>query len=114
MRMRTLSAPFEIPLVRFYSKHLLFACLLTFGAISVSVNAQQRLSKRYPAGKNVRIELKNIFGTITVESWNRDEIRLTAMLESPKANLLPQPTAAAIIAHARHDTRPSGQAGPPS
>ncbi len=88
--MRTLSAPFEIPRVRFYSKHLLFACLLTFGALSVSVNAQQRLSKRYPAGKNVRIELKNIFGTITVESWNRDEIKLTAELESPKANLTPR------------------------
>ncbi len=105
MRMRTLSAPFEIPLVRFYSKHLLFACLLTFGAISVSVNAQQRLSKRYPAGKNVRIELKNIFGTITVESWNRDEIRLTAMLESPKANLLPRQTEDALIVDVRADNR---------
>jgi hypothetical protein len=103
--MRTLSAPFEIPRVRFYSNLLLFACFLTFGALSVSVNAQQRLSKRYPAGKNVRIELKNIFGTITVESWNRDEIKLTATLESPKANLSPRQTEDALIVDVRADNR---------
>jgi hypothetical protein len=105
MSMRTLSAPFEIPRVRFYSNLLLFACFLTFGALSVSVNAQQRLSKRYPAGKNVRIELKNIFGTITVESWNRDEIKLTATLESPKANLSPRQTEDALIVDVRADNR---------
>ena len=86
-----LSARFEIPCVRFYSKLVLFASLLVFGALSVgAVNAQQRLSKRYPAGKNVRITLKNISGTITVESWNRDEIKLTATFDSPKANISPR------------------------
>jgi hypothetical protein len=105
MSMRTLSAPFEIPRVRFYSNFLLFACFLTFGAFSGSVDAQQRLSKRYPAGKNVRIELKNIFGTITVESWNRDEIKLTATLESPKANLSPRQTEDALIVDVRADNR---------
>jgi len=109
--MRTLSAPFEIPRVRFYSKHLLFACLLTFGALSVSVNAQQRLSKRYPAGKNVRIELKNIFGTITVESWNRDEIKLTADLESPKANLTPRQSKDELIVDVLGDNRGRGDIG---
>ena len=109
--MRTLSAPFEIPRLRFYSKHLLFACLLTFGALSVSVNAQQRLSKRYPAGKNVRIELKNIFGTITVESWNRDEIKLTADLESPKANLTPRQSKDELIVDVLGDNRGRGDIG---
>jgi len=86
-----LSARFEMPRACFYSRRVLFVSLLAFGALSLSsVNAQQRLSKRYPAGKNVRIELKNISGTITVESWNRDEIKLTATLESPKANLSPR------------------------
>jgi len=54
-----------------------------------------------PAGKNVRIELKNISGTITVESWNRDEIKLTATLESPKANLSPRQTGDALIVDVR-------------
>jgi DUF4097 and DUF4098 domain-containing protein YvlB len=93
-----LSARFEIPRVRFVAKPALIASLLLLGALGVSsVNAQQRLSKRYPAGKNVRIELKNISGTITVESWNRDEIKLTATLESPKANVSPRQTGDAFI-----------------
>ena len=54
------------------------------------VNAQQKISKRYPGGKNVRIELRNISGTVVVESWNKDEIRLTAIIESKKAHVVPK------------------------
>jgi DUF4097 and DUF4098 domain-containing protein YvlB len=108
-----LSARFEIPRACFYSKRVLFVSLLAFGALSLSsVNAQQqRLSKRYPAGKNVRIELKNISGTITVESWNRDEIKLTATLESPKANLSPRQTSDALIVDVRADNRGRSDVG---
>jgi hypothetical protein len=97
IRMRMLPGRFEIPRVRYSAKLVLLAALLICGAVSVStINAQQRLSKRYPAGKTVRVELKNISGTITVESWNRDEIRLTAVFES-KANLTPRQTSDALI-----------------
>ena len=89
--MRMLPRRFEIPRFRFYPKLVLFLALLVCGALGASaVNAQQRLSKRYPAGKNVHITLKNISGTITVESWNRDEIKLTATFDSPKANIAPR------------------------
>jgi hypothetical protein len=89
--MRILSARFEIPCLLFSARPALCVTLFLLGALSLSsVTAQQRLSKRYPAGKNVRIELKNISGTITVESWARDEIKLTAVLESPKVNLAPR------------------------
>jgi hypothetical protein len=57
---------------------------------TVVASAQQHLSKRYPAGKNVRIELRNISGTIVVESWNKDEIRLSATIESPNAHVVPK------------------------
>lgn len=101
-----LSARFEIPHVRFPAKVALCASLLLLGALSMgSVNAQKSLSKRYPAGKNVRIELKNISGTITVESWNRDEIKLTATLESPKTNVLPRQTSDAFIVDVMADNR---------
>src|SRR6266404_6690253 len=70
------------------STSVLIASVFFSGAVPVS--AQQRLSKRYPVGKNIRIELKNISGTITVESWNRDEIRLTATMESPTAHIVPK------------------------
>jgi DUF4097 and DUF4098 domain-containing protein YvlB len=106
MKMRILPARFEIPRIRLYTKLVLFATLLSFGALSVSrVNGQQKLSKRYPVAKNVRVELKNISGTITVESWNRDEVMLTAMLDSPKANLSPRQTGDALIVDVMADNR---------
>lgn len=102
----------EIPRVRSRSRFALFASLLVCGALaSGSAVAQQRLSKRYPAGKNVRIELKNISGTITVESWNRDEIKLTATLESPRANLSPRQTGDSLIVDVRADNRGHSDVG---
>lgn len=112
MSMRVWPALFEIPRVRFSTKPLLFAALIFIGALGVSTaNAQQRLSKRYPAGKNVRIELKNISGTITVESWNRDEIKLTATFESPKANISPRQTADSLIVDVMADNRGRSDVG---
>ena len=65
--------------------------ILVIAAVCVgSVSAQQRMSKRYPASKNVRIELRNVFGTIWVESWDRDEIKLTAEFESSKTTISPR------------------------
>ncbi len=112
MKMRMFSARFEIPRVRSYAKLVLFASLFFAGALSLSnVNAQARLSKRYPVAKNVRIELKNISGTITVESWNRDEIKLTAILESPKANVSPRQSSDALIVDVRADNRGRSDVG---
>ncbi len=87
MSIRLLSTP-----LRFSGAHIIlalvvFAVLYSFS--SPAAQAQNRVSKRFPAGKNVRVELKNISGTITVESWNRDEIKITALLEAPTANVSP-------------------------
>jgi len=71
----------------------------------LSVDAQQKLSKRYTTGKNVRIALKNIFGTITVESWDRDEIKLTATMESPAAHLYPKQMDESLIIDVIGDNR---------
>lgn len=72
----------------------LFAGGLVFSLLFLpavaTVNAQQKINKRYPGGKNVRVELRNISGTIIVESWNKDEIRLTATIESKHAQILPK------------------------
>ena len=106
MKMRMLPARLEIPSTNPYAKLLLVATLLLFGALSVSsVHGQQKLSKRYPVAKNVRVELKNITGTITVESWNRDEVKLTALLDSPRANLSPRQTGDALIVDVMADNR---------
>lgn len=88
------------------------AAVVVFGSLCVSgAAAQQRVSKRYPARKNVRIELKNISGTIEVESWNRDEIRLSAILESPKANLVPRQTGDGLYVDVMGDNRGRGDVG---
>ena len=92
---------------RFFS--VLITSILFSGA--VMVRAQQHLSKRYPAGKNVRIELKNISGTITVESWNRDEIRLTATMESPTAHILPKQIDESLVVDVMADNRGRGDVG---
>lgn len=102
--------------IRFFHRHAkslalgsaLFLLVLTLAG---SNQAQQRMSKRYPAAKNVRIQLKNIFGTITVESWNRDEIKLTAELESPKATLAPRQGNNELIVDVIGDNRGKGDIG---
>lgn len=93
-------------MTRNVSKAILLLALVSVAALMVgSVEGQHRVSKRYPASKNVRVELKNLWGTITVESWNRDEIKLSADLESPKANLLPRQTADGFVVDVIGDNR---------
>jgi hypothetical protein len=75
------------------------------------IQGQQRLSKRYPASKNVRVELKNISGTIVVESWNKDEIRLVATMESPNAQVVPKQTAQSLVVDVMSDNRGRGDVG---
>jgi len=78
---------------------------------TVASQAQQHLSKRYPAGKNVRIELRNISGTITVESWNKDEIRLSATIESPNAHVVPKQIEESLVIDVMSDNRGRGDVG---
>ncbi|MBC7901409.1 MAG: DUF4097 family beta strand repeat protein [Saprospiraceae bacterium] len=52
--------------------------------------AQKKFSKTYPASQNVRLQLLNRSGTVTVEGWNRQEVNISAYLEAPAANIAPQ------------------------
>lgn len=99
-----------IPRISLSSKALLLAGVLSLVAVG-SVQAQQHLSKRYPAAKDVRIELKNISGAITVESWNRDEIKLTAEYESSKANISPRQSREELVVDILNDNRGRGDIG---
>jgi DUF4097 and DUF4098 domain-containing protein YvlB len=74
-------------------------------AIAGSAFAQQRVSRQYPAGKNVRIELKNLSGTITVETWQRDEIRITATMEAPAVHFNPRQTDTGLVIDIVGDNR---------
>ncbi|MBA2379098.1 MAG: hypothetical protein H0V76_05940 [Blastocatellia bacterium] len=62
-----------------------------FFALTVpDAHAQRRYSKTFPAGNNVRIQLTNRSGTVTVEGWNRNEVHVSAYLETPAANIDPK------------------------
>jgi DUF4097 and DUF4098 domain-containing protein YvlB len=78
---------------------------------SIAVNAQQQLSKRYPGGKNVRVELRNISGTIVVESWNKNEIRLSATIESKNAHVVPKQINDCLMVDVMSDNRGRGDIG---
>lgn len=92
---------------------LTVATLLTVISLStaVAVNAQQQMSKRYPGGKNVRIELRNISGLIVVESWNKNEIRLTATIESKNAHVVPRQVNDCLMVDVMGDNRGRGDVG---
>src|SRR5215475_3501864 len=85
--------------------------LLALTALSATGQAQQQMSKRYATGKNVRIELRNISGTIVVESWNKDEIRLSATMESPNAHVIPRQIDESLVVDVMSDNRGRGDVG---
>ena len=90
---------------------LAVGAFLALTSLALTVDAQQQLSRRYPAGKNVRIELKNISGTITVESWNKDEIRLSATIESKNAQVVPRQIDESLVVDVMSDNRGRGDIG---
>ena len=67
--------------------------------------AQKRFSRSYPAGQNVRIELLNRTGTVTVEGWNRNEVSISAYMEAPAANIEPQSLSGTIVINLVRDNQ---------
>ena len=88
----------------------LFVFLL-IAVVATSVAAQQRVSRHFPAGKNVRLELKNLSGTITVETWARDEIKITASMESPAVHFNPRQTESGLVIDIVGDNRGRADVG---
>jgi Putative adhesin len=100
--------------LRFSGAHILSVLVLlvvVYSSASPAAVAQRSVSKRFPAGKNVRVELKNISGTITVESWNRNEIKITASSEAPTANVSPKLMGECVSIDVMGDNRGRGDVG---
>ena len=98
--------------MKFVRAHFFLSLLVLPAALGCeSVYAQHNVSKRYPAGKNVRVELKNISGTITVESWNKDEIKISASMEAPKAHFVPRVVGDGVVIDLMSDNRGRGDVG---
>ncbi|MDX6575055.1 MAG: hypothetical protein QOE96_1008 [Blastocatellia bacterium] len=96
---------FHFPVTKNRVSFAAFPALFLVFVIAQSALAQQRVSRHYPAGKNVRIELKNLSGTITVETWARDEIRITATMEAPAVHFNPRQTDSGLVVDIVGDNR---------
>jgi len=98
--------------IRCFRAPFLFSLIVLPAALGcASVYGQHSVSRRYPAGKNVRVELKNISGTITVESWGKDEIKISASMEASKANFTPRLVGEGLVIDVLSDNRGRGDVG---
>ncbi len=73
--------------------------------------AQKKFSRTYPATKNVRLQLTNRMGTVTVEGWDRPEISISADMETPTANIEPQSLSGAIVINLVRDNQGRNEVG---
>ena len=76
---------------------LLSVVFFFVSAAPQNISAQKKYSKTYPASKNVRLQLTNRTGTVTVEGWNRSEVKISAFMEAPAANMEPQNLSGKIL-----------------
>jgi DUF4097 and DUF4098 domain-containing protein YvlB len=94
MKIRTLDTRYRTLTARAVLTAITLAILAH--AISADAYAQRSITRKYPAQNNVRLEVKNISGTITVEAWDKNEISVTAKLFSPNAQFTPEQTPSCI------------------
>lgn len=88
---------------------LLLSVVFLFALTDVS--AQRRFSRTYPASREVRVTLYNRSGTVTVEGWNRQEVRVEAYLETPAASVSPQVHKGVILINVVKDNYGRGDVG---
>ena len=67
--------------------------------------AQKRVTKEYATGSNIRLLLINRSGTVTVESWEKNRVKVTAEMESSSARMMPQVTGDGVSINVEHDNR---------
>jgi DUF4097 and DUF4098 domain-containing protein YvlB len=91
---------------------LIFTASIFFGTVFVSnSSAQKKFSTTYTAQKNVRLQLTNRSGTVTVEGWNKDKIEISAYLEAPAANIVPQNSSGTILINVVKDNQGRNDVG---
>jgi hypothetical protein len=90
---------------------ILLSVVFFFALFSSDAAAQKKFAKTYPTGQNVRLKLVNRTGTVTVEGWNRPQISITASLESPAANIVPQELDGTIEVNILRDNEGRGEVG---
>ncbi len=90
---------------------VLLGVVFFFALSAGNISGQKKFSKTYPAGQNVRLQLMNRTGTVTVEGWNRSDINISAYLESPAANIEPQNLSGTIVINLVRDNQGRNDVG---
>ena len=90
---------------------ILLLSVVFFFASLTEVSAQKKFSKTYPASKNVRLELTNRTGTVTVEGWDKSDISISAEMEAPAANIEPQSLSGRIVINLVKDNQGRNDVG---
>lgn len=90
---------------------ILLSVVFFFALFAGEASAQKRFSRNYPAGQNVRLQLMNRTGTVTVEGWNRAEVNISAILEAPAANIVPQSLSGTIVVNLVRDNQGRNEVG---
>ena len=73
--------------------------------------AQKKFSKSYPASKNIRLQLTNRTGTITVRGWDRETVQISAVLQKPIANITPKNLSGTIVIDVVRDNKGRNEVG---
>jgi hypothetical protein len=90
---------------------ILMSVVFFFALSVVEIAAQKRFARTFPAGQNVRLQLMNRTGTVTVEGWNRAEVNISASLEAPAANIVPQTVGDTIVINLVKDNAGRNEVG---
>jgi len=83
----------------------LFALAVLVLSFAAQASAQRTITKKYPAQRNVRFEMKNISGSITIEAWERNIIEVSATVYSPAAQFTPEQTEGCVGIDVVRDNR---------
>ncbi len=90
---------------------LLLTVVFFFVSSAADVSAQKKFTRTYPATKNVRLQLTNRSGTVTVEGWDRAEISISASMEAPAANIEPRSVSGTIDINLVKDNQGRAEVG---
>ncbi len=84
---------------------MLFAVVFFLSVFVTDAIGQRRFARTYPAGQDIRLQLMNRTGTVTVEGWNRSEVSIVASMDAPAANIVPQSLSGMILINLVRDNQ---------
>ena len=90
---------------------LLVLSVVFFAFFADGVFAQKKFAKIYPASKDVRLQLTNRTGTVTVEGWDKPQVSISGYFEEPVANIEPQSLSGTIYINLVKDNQGRNDVG---